>query len=444
MPIMKTMLSDKNWDGGSQLLLKVFGFLALSLSACYAAGLDLRLPPGSSPCNADATLARAGRAYREASSITGVASYDIRVPGAPAHNETQDFGFGPGTEFYLRLPQGYTVVIRSGHLFGFAGERTDTYVTRSVGIGLQASIDAAFEGIGPPLVPVPVLLAAAETPDERSQAFALKFLIGQAPASCAVTTGTDGKPVRHVALPASNGSVEARFDDGSGLLTDLVLEVIPAPGEPSIKGTARYAMIPGGRVPGLPETAPGARVVPRFRAMDELELAPESTLSGETLLDLDGSPVRLDRQSGSLTVLEFWASWCAPCRLTLPLVEEFARWVRRSNLPVKVYLVNTLEGFQSVSEARKRLAPYLAQAHATLPTLVDLDESLHRRLGSGLPLTVLIDDTGRIVGTYSGLEPEVGRRLKAQVRALIAVSTKPQGPPTAPPVGNSEKTPQPR
>jgi thiol-disulfide isomerase/thioredoxin len=401
------------------------GLIAFALSAGFAVMPALGGAQNPAPCDAAATLERAGRAYREATSLTGGASYDIRVPGAPVHHETLEFGFGPGIDLYLRMPQGYVVLVRAGRLFGFAGNRADTVVMRPIGSGLQAAVDAAFEGIGPPLVPVPALLGAAATPSERIQAFALKFLASPAIVGCAASTGADGKPERQVVLRASNGSVKARFDDASGLLRELDLEVAPAPGQPPILGTARYHLVPDGRTPDLPEPAPGAAVVSRFSEIDRPRKEVEAPLSGVVLVDLEGTLVRLDRQGGSPLVLEFWASWCAPCRLTLPVVEEFARRARSTHLPVKVFLVNTLEGFQSAAEARVHLAPYLAGARVGLPTLVDLDGSFHSRLGSGLPLTVLLDASGRVVARYSGLEPGLAEKLRADVANLVKRSANP-------------------
>jgi thiol-disulfide isomerase/thioredoxin len=403
---------------------RVVGLL-LFLSAGQPLTPVLGEPLGPPPCDGDATLERAARAYRDAVALVGVASYDIRVPGAPPHHETLDFGFGRGADLYLRMPQGYMVLVRAGRLFGFADERTDTYVMRPISGGLQATVDAAFEGIGPPLVPVPALLGAAATPGERIQAFALKLLASPAVANCDIVTGTDGKPVSEVVMRANNGSMKARFDNASGLLSELDLEVIPAPGQPPIEGMAHYDLVPGGQIPRFPEVAPGAAVVSRFSEFDQPKKALESPLSGEALVDLDGSSVRLDGQHDYVLVLEFWASWCAPCRLTLPVVEDFARWAHRSQLPVKVYLVNTLEGFQSVAEARQRLAPYLAQAQATLPILVDLDGSFHSRLGSGLPVTVLFDTAGRIAATYVGFEPGIAEKLRADVLTIVRRSVKP-------------------
>ena len=422
---MTTQSKAKSQPKGRRAGPIVVGTIFLGLTAAWAVTPVLGEPQGSPPCDAVATLERSGRAYRDAGALTGVATYDIRIPGAPVHHETLAFGFGPGTDLYLRMPQGYTVLVRGDRLFGFADQRPDTMVMCPVRTGLQAAVDAAFEGIGPPLVPVPALLGAANAPSEQIQAFSLKFLTSPALVGCAVVTDTDGRRMQQVVLRASNGSIKARFDEASGLLCELDLEVVPAPGQLPILGTARYSVLPGGQPPRLPEAAPGAAVVSRFSELDHPTKALDTPLSGGALVDLDGAPAHLDRPPGSVLVLEFWASWCVPCRLTLPVIDEFARWVHRTHRPVKVLLVNTLEGFRSAADARRHLAPYLIGARVAVPTLVDLDGSFHSRFGGGLPLTVLLDPSGRIVATYSGFEPDIAERLRADVLALITRPARP-------------------
>src|SRR5665213_2499711 len=44
-----------------------------------------------------------------------------------------------------------------------------------------------------------------------------------------------------------------------------------------------------------------------------------------SLATLDGGRFTIDRQRGRLTYLDFWATWCAPCRQSIPLIQRFAR-----------------------------------------------------------------------------------------------------------------------
>jgi hypothetical protein len=120
--------------------------------------------------------------------------------------------------------------------------------------------------------------------------------------------------------------------------------------------------------------------------------------------------------------------------LMAPIVDGLADWAERSHLPVQVLSVDTLEGSRSATQARTRLAPYLAEAQEELPVLLDLDGSLHEELGSGLPFVAIIDRSGRLAATYSGLEPRIAEELRDRVAAL---ASHPIASPTAKPEARS-------
>jgi thiol-disulfide isomerase/thioredoxin len=388
-------------------------FIVASSSPLLAAAAS------ESACSGASVLERAARVYREAVGRVEVVSYEVRVPGAPPHHEETEFGFGTAGELFLRMPQGFVVVVRDGHLFGFMGSRTDAYVARAINGGLQAAVDEAFKGVGPPLVPVPILLSQAFSASDRIQAFASKLMAPLSLVGCAIASGADGHAMQQVDLQASNGTIRADFDGSTGRLRGFALEVVPAPGQAPIRGEVRFEAVVRGEFPPLPQPASGAAAVSSFAEIDRPSAVLGAPLQRVELVTLDGATTRLDEWRGSVVVLEFWASWCAPCRLTLPVIEAVGRWARQSKLPVEVFAVNTLEGFHDAAEARVRLAPYLEARPIDVPVALDLDGSLHQRLGSGLPLTAIIDTTGHVAATYAGFDPALADELRATITALV-------------------------
>ena len=79
------------------------------------------------------------------------------------------------------------------------------------------------------------------------------------------------------------------------------------------------------------------------------ELAPDLTL---TLLD--GSPLRLADLRGSVVVLNFWASWCAPCREEMPVLQAFSEETARAGEPVTVVGVGVRTDQDAAARARVR------------------------------------------------------------------------------------------
>ena len=138
--------------------------------------------------------------------------------------------------------------------------------------------------------------------------------------------------------------------------------------------------------PGAPPTTP-ARVSP-------------SALFAATFADTAGAPGSLGRYQGKIVVLNFWATWCAPCREEMPAFKRLQdRWGSRGVQFVGI-----------TNEEPQRVERFGRDLGINYPLWVGGEEvgELARRLGNGLgvlPFTVLIDRQGNIlearVGPYS-------------------------------------------
>jgi thiol-disulfide isomerase/thioredoxin len=133
--------------------------------------------------------------------------------------------------------------------------------------------------------------------------------------------------------------------------------------------------------------------------------ATESPLVGEEALPFastivggegadEGDRIVLDSLRGRVVVLDFWASWCPPCRASVPALEEFSR----AHPDVVVLGVNV--------ESERR-APFVRAAHAelgaTYPTVHDEDGTLQAAYRiTGLPTLLVIDAEGRVRDAHVG------------------------------------------
>ena len=112
------------------------------------------------------------------------------------------------------------------------------------------------------------------------------------------------------------------------------------------------------------------------------------------LTALDGVPWTLSEQAGQAVLLNFWASWCEPCRAEMPALQRLAE--RQAAEGLQVRAVNFRESPDTVRR-------FMAREGMNLPVLLDADGSAAKSLGIGIfPTTVAIDRRGRIRFTVTG------------------------------------------
>lgn len=139
-------------------------------------------------------------------------------------------------------------------------------------------------------------------------------------------------------------------------------------------------------------------------------LEPPTELPEFSLQDRDGNPRSIRSWTGKSMIVNFWATWCAPCRREIPLLKT----IQQKHGP---------EGFQVVGVAvdfRDDVLKYATEIGIDYPILIGEEDGLEAvnkfGLGSlGFPFTVFTDNQGRIVATH------LGELTPPQSEVLLAV-----------------------
>ncbi len=126
---------------------------------------------------------------------------------------------------------------------------------------------------------------------------------------------------------------------------------------------------------------------------------------------LDGREVRVSDADGRVRIVDFWASWCEPCREQLPLLERLSR----EHADLSVYAI-------SFDDDRAPLEAFLANVPVSFPILWDrAGDGLGDRLAiRRLPTTWVIDRAGVVRWVHVGFDEAEGARLVGEVTRLLA------------------------
>lgn len=130
----------------------------------------------------------------------------------------------------------------------------------------------------------------------------------------------------------------------------------------------------------------------QVQAPVELGVTPGKGFAGFTLADLEGKQVTVG-QAGKVAIINFWATWCPPCREEMPELDRFAQKHRKS---VDFYAINIQEHSDKVSE-------FLKQSKYTMTVLLDSDGTVAKNFRiSAIPTTIVVDKDGVIKFRKSG------------------------------------------
>jgi thiol-disulfide isomerase/thioredoxin len=130
---------------------------------------------------------------------------------------------------------------------------------------------------------------------------------------------------------------------------------------------------------------------------------------GFRLKDLHGQEVSLEQLKGKVVMLDFWATWCAPCRQIMPELEK----LQQEHLNDFTLLAVNL------NEDQDLVAPFVKRQNIQSRVLLDLDGSVARAYGvESIPMQAVIDKNGVLQHTQLGLYAGWKEELWAEVSKL--------------------------
>lgn len=130
-----------------------------------------------------------------------------------------------------------------------------------------------------------------------------------------------------------------------------------------------------------------------------------------TLPASSGNNIRLSEQVGEVVMINFWASWCAPCREEMPLLDNL--YGKYRDLGFTILGIN-------LDENRDDAAKVLEQIPVSFPVLFDPKSEISRLYDvRAMPTTILIDRDGNVRALHKGYMPGFVDQYENEVKTLI-------------------------
>jgi cytochrome c biogenesis protein CcmG/thiol:disulfide interchange protein DsbE len=142
-------------------------------------------------------------------------------------------------------------------------------------------------------------------------------------------------------------------------------------------------------------------------------------MPGIVLRDMDGKPVSVDSLlADGPVVLDFWATWCRPCRVEMPKLQEIQEALEGEHVHFAAVSLDT-------RQSKGRVEDYVSKNNVTLPVYRDPEGSLAKKFKiTAIPTTILLDQDAEIAYSTRGYRPGDEVLLRKEIQALLAKRAK--------------------
>ena len=221
-------------------------------------------------------------------------------------------------------------------------------------------------------------------------------------------SGEDLDPVPQESNPAAEPTVAERKPSKLAVFIAMaavaiaILIVMLAPGS----DTAPPVTASKGNLTGSPNSA-------EEDAAADAKAAGKAAPLDFTLKDMNGVDVKLASFKGKPIIVNFWATWCGPCRAEIPSLVELQTQYGAEGKDIVILGI-------SVDDPIEKLKPYAAQMKMNYPVLVGNGrDDVQDAFGPlwGIPVTVFIDREGRIAKKHSCIASK--EQFEQEIKALL-------------------------
>ena len=381
---------------------------------------------------AEGILKKVHKAYSGATAITEsiAVTFPSMMPGQDPETVTLNIAINANSG-QVTVEDEMNAVWKGGKVYITLDDNSDVYVETEAKT-FSAGLDAATGGQGMPMWTLK--LRESDNAEDWFDAFSM----GMPGAEIVSVTEDSGANI--IEMKTMMGSLKIYISAENTV--DKVIMLFEQPGMPAMEMSAVADIKFIKTIPAVSFDAGDRKKYDSVDAiMDEMyggddDGGSEADLIGKpapdfTLAALDGSGnVTLSNLEGNIVILDFWATWCGPCKLGLPLLNEFDAWAQKEGLNVKVFALNVWEDGDAEAVKKTVSTFWKDNKYATAVLLGSGDDAISKSYGvKGIPATFVIGPDGTVLESHIGYDKNMVEVLKKSVDgALSGDKKKPDHP----------------